>query len=67
MTRLKVDGMTCNHCRAAVKDALESVAGVKAATVDLEGGFAEVEGSAGAEVLIAAVQEEGYQAAVKSD
>ncbi|UCH25634.1 MAG: cation transporter [Trueperaceae bacterium] len=67
MTRLKVDGMTCNHCRAAVKDALESVVGVKTATVDLEGGFAEVEGSAGAEALIAAVQEEGYQAAVTPD
>jgi copper chaperone len=67
MTRLRVDGMTCNHCQAAVKEALESVEGVRTATVDLEGGFAEVEGSAGVEVLIAAVQDEGYQAALKPD
>ncbi|WP_026689793.1 copper chaperone CopZ [Alteribacter aurantiacus] len=30
-----VDGMTCNHCKAAVEGALKNLAGVVAAEVDL--------------------------------
>ncbi|MDQ3398801.1 MAG: cation transporter [Deinococcota bacterium] len=62
MTKLQVNGMTCNHCVTAVQRALEDVEGVEAATVDLEHGVAEVEGAADVNALIAAVQEEGYQA-----
>jgi copper chaperone len=63
MTELKIDGMTCGHCTAAVKKALEKVAGVSAATVDLAAGRAHVEGDADVAALVAAVQDEGYQAA----
>ena len=63
MTRLNVTGMTCGHCEAAVKKALEAVPGVTAVTrVDRNAGVAEVEGAADVSALIAAVVEEGYQA-----
>lgn len=62
MTNLKVEGMTCHHCVMAVTKALESVDGVRSAKVDLEAGRAEVDGVADLQAMIAAVQEEGYQA-----
>lgn len=66
MTQLKIDGMTCGHCQSAVKNALESVAGVQRAEVDLAQGIARVEGEADVDTLIAAVEEEGYQASLSS-
>jgi len=62
MTELKIDGMTCGHCSAAVKKALEKVAGVTGADVDLAAGRAHVAGKADLAALVAAVQDEGYQA-----
>jgi copper chaperone len=65
--RLKVSGMTCGHCRAAVEKALRSQPGVQNATVNLESGSAEVEfdeARVATDQLIAAVEEEGYSAAV---
>jgi copper chaperone len=66
-TRLQVSGMTCGHCREAVEKALLSNDGVRNATVHLDGGTAEVEyeeDRVAPEQLIAAVEEEGYQAAI---
>lgn len=63
MTELKIEGMTCGHCTAAVKKALEGVAGVSHADVDLAAGRARVDGQADVSELVAAVQDEGYQAA----
>lgn len=64
MTQLTIEGMTCSHCQSAVKSALESVEGVRKADVDLERGLAKVDGPADTAALIAAVEEEGYQASV---
>lgn len=61
-TELKITGMTCGHCQQAVTDALQSVDGVNAVRVDLGQGNAEVEGNADLKALVAAVEEEGYQA-----
>jgi copper chaperone len=66
-TRLKVSGMTCNHCVSAVEKALRNQPGVRNASVDLGAGAAEVEYDESAvapEQLVAAVSEEGYEAAV---
>jgi copper chaperone len=63
MTELKIDGMTCGHCVAAVKKALEDVPGVTGAQVELATGRARVAGETSLEALLAAVQDEGYQAA----
>jgi copper chaperone len=62
MTELKIEGMTCGHCTAAVKKALEKVSGVTTAEVDLAAGRARVAGQADPAALVAAVQDEGYRA-----
>ena len=66
MTELNISGMTCDHCQRAVKSALESVEGVQSASVDLDAGKARVVGEADLNALVAAVEEEGYQAAPAS-
>ncbi|MFH0823940.1 MAG: heavy-metal-associated domain-containing protein [Pseudomonadota bacterium] len=40
MKTIKIEGMSCNHCVAAVTKALDSVDGVKDLTVDLKKGEA---------------------------
>ncbi len=62
-TDLRIEGMSCSHCVAAVKGALESVPGVEEARVDLATGTATVVGRADAAQLVAAVAGEGYKAA----
>ena len=62
MTNLTISGMTCGHCKKAVEEALTSVDGVERVEVNLEQGTARVNGSAELATLIAAVEEEGYQA-----
>jgi copper chaperone len=64
MLKLKVEGMTCNHCVMAVKKALSRVPGVERAEVSLERGEALVEGNADPKALIQAVEAEGYRAEV---
>lgn len=62
MVKLRVEGMTCNHCVMAVKKALMRVPGVEKAEVSLERAEALVEGQADLEALLRAVEEEGYRA-----
>jgi copper chaperone len=66
-TRLKIDGMTCGHCVQAVEKALKNQTGVRNATVHLDSGAADVEyeeKEVAPEQLVAAVEEEGYAAAI---
>ncbi len=63
MTKLKVSGMTCEHCEMAVEKALAGVAGVdRVIKVDREHNEAVVEGQADEGALLAAVRDEGYEA-----
>ena len=62
MTKLKVTGMTCMHCVAAVKKALEQVPGVETAEVSLEKAQAVVTGDGDVQAMVAAIKEEGYSA-----
>ncbi|MEJ2390324.1 MAG: cation transporter [Gammaproteobacteria bacterium] len=64
-TTLKVTGMTCGHCVAAVTKALENIPGVDKADVSLEKGQAIVSGEADSQAMVAAVKEEGYEAEVQ--
>jgi copper chaperone CopZ len=62
---LKVDGMTCDHCKGKVEAALKSVSGTYAVMVDIEDGVAEVDTSDEAVavgVYVAAVTAAGYEA-----
>lgn len=63
--KLRVNGMTCGHCEMAVKRALARVPGVeKVVSVDRARGTAEVEGTADPDLLVQAVEGEGYSAEV---
>jgi copper chaperone len=62
MVKLKLMGMTCNHCVAAVTKALNSVSGAKDVHVNLQKGEATVEGTAKTDALIQAVVDEGFGA-----
>jgi copper chaperone CopZ len=61
--KLKIGGMSCNHCLMRVKKALESSPGVKSAEVDLASGTATVTGEGmNVNKLISAVVAAGYTA-----
>jgi copper chaperone len=65
MIRLKVEGMTCQHCVKAVREALSSVPGVdRVIEVDQDSGEALVDGAPQADALVAALRKEGYEARV---
>lgn len=61
--KIYIEGMSCMHCSNRVKKTLEGLAGVKEATVDLEGKFAIIEAElspADAEIK-AAIEDAGYE------
>ncbi len=63
MIKLRVTGMTCQHCERAVSEALAGVSGVdEVVSVSHERDEATVEGSPDVSALISAVKEEGYEA-----
>jgi len=59
--QIKIEGMTCGHCTAAVEKALSCVPGVeKVIDVSLETGIATIESSAAPDALATAVKDAGY-------
>jgi len=61
-----VKGMTCDNCVHHVTEAVKGVPGVTAAQVTLATNSAKVEGDFDESKIIAAIVEEGYEAAVAS-
>ena len=60
-----IEGMTCDHCTRAVKNALEQVEGVTSARVDLASRIAVIDGNAVSENAIAsAIENAGYQVVI---
>ena len=58
----EVQGMTCDHCRAAVDEEVREVAGVTGVDVDLASGRLEIRGTGFADADVArAVEEAGYR------
>lgn len=66
MLTLKIDGMTCASCAEHVRQALESVPGVRSAAVSYSKGLADVkiDGGVSHDTLAAAVTTAGYHARV---
>lgn len=63
METYEIKGMTCQHCVQAVTKALGKVPGVvKVQGVDLASGRAVIEGTPDEQAVLAALQDEGYQA-----
>jgi copper chaperone len=61
-TTLSVQGMTCNHCKQSVTDALENLSGVTGVEVDLEAGRATVEheDSVDIDAMAGAIEDVGF-------
>ena len=62
MLHLKVSGMTCAHCVAAVSRAVRAVPGAGDVTVSLDRGEVVVTGDPDLRAVRDAVAEEGYEA-----
>lgn len=60
-TVLKIEGMTCIHCKMRVEKALNGVPGVTGALVDLPKNQAVVSGSADQAAMAEAVHEAGFK------
>ncbi len=61
---LNLEGLSCGHCVASTRKALEAVPGTTQVEVELN--KAVVQSSADSQQLIAAVEEAGYHAEVAS-
>ena len=62
-TTLKVEGMSCGHCKAAVEKELGKLSGVESSNADFEKGVVEVrydEDRVTTEDLEGAIEEAGY-------
>jgi copper chaperone len=59
----RVDGMTCDHCRAAVSTEVARVAGVTGVEVDLASKLVRISGDRVDDAaVVAAIDEAGYDA-----
>ena len=63
-TTFTVTGMTCDNCVHHVTEAVKGVAGVTDAQVSLDEKSAKVQGEFDEAKIIAAIEEEGYDAKV---
>jgi len=63
MPTIKVKGMTCQHCVAAVTRALEAIDGIANVTVDLDAGTATYDPVApvDSDVIRKAIEDAGYE------
>lgn len=62
-TTLKIEGMTCDHCKKAVAGALQNLPGVKEVKVDVAKGIADVSynnSEVTSDSMKEAVEEQGY-------
>lgn len=61
---LRVTGMTCNHCKQAVEDALLELDAQAQVVVDLDAGTVQAQTHATPDALCAALDDAGYAAVV---
>ena len=60
---LAVEGMSCDHCKVAIADHVERVAGVESVEVDLDAKRVEVRGTDVNEAaVVSAIDDAGYEA-----
>ena len=66
-TEYRVDGMSCAACQSSVERAVKKVEGVESVSVSLLASSMSVEGSAGSNEIIKAVEKAGYKASLKGE
>ena len=59
-TAYRVEGMSCSHCEAAIRDELERVGGVEAVEIDLGSKQVVVRGHFDDSAVRAAIDDAGY-------
>ena len=59
-TIIKIEGMSCGHCTAAVEAALKAVPGVQSVAVDLAKKQATVSGNASLTAMHDAIEDIGF-------
>jgi copper chaperone len=65
MSTYLVDGLSCAHCKAAVTEEVQRVAGVVSVDVDLDSKLVRVRGiDVDDAAVVAAIDEAGYEAVV---
>ncbi len=62
MTSIRIKGMSCQHCVASTKKALEGIQGISAVSVNLDKGEACFEGSVPFETVEKAISAIGFEA-----
>jgi copper chaperone len=60
MTEFEVEGMTCQHCVAAVTRSIHEIDAAAQVRVDLDSGTVAVESTESTNALKAAIDEAGY-------
>ena len=60
MKKIFIEGMMCEHCANAVKNALEEIGGTNV-SVNLDEGYAEAEISVSDDEIIAKISEEDFE------
>lgn len=58
--KVKVEGMSCNHCKMRVEKALKSVEGIEDAVVDLDDKSVEIKGNVGLDKIKEVIEDTGY-------
>lgn len=58
---IKIEGMTCMHCKMSVEKALKGVSGVTGVQVDLAAKKAVVEGTPDQKAMVKAVEDAGFK------
>lgn len=58
--KIQIEGMSCNHCVAHVKEALEAIQGITLVEVSLQDKCAMISGEAAEEVIKEAIDDAGY-------
>ena len=58
--KIQIEGMSCNHCVAHVKEALEGLAGINEVEVRLSEKCAIISGATEEEVIKEAIDDAGY-------
>ncbi len=62
MTVIKIKGMSCQHCVALTKEALEKIPGISEVIVNLEKGEAEFSGDVALETVKDVITKIGFKA-----
>ncbi len=61
MLTLKVDGMTCEHCKKTITDAIHTVDAEAGVQIDLEQGIVNVQSRAASNAIKSAITNSGFE------